>query len=327
MSGIIEVRDLKKEFVSVKRGEGLRAAVKSFLRPVKEKKMALDGVTFSIPKGEICGFLGPNGAGKSTCIKIMSGIMYPTSGEVQVMGVNPWDDRKEYVHKIGVVFGQKSQLWWDLPPVDSMHLNKAIYSIPDKRFDSNLSKMVKMLGVEDVISRPTRTLSLGERMKCDFMIAMLHDPSVVFLDEPTIGLDVFAKESIREFVSNWNRKKGTTFILTTHDLDDIERLASRIVVIDKGRVIFDDQLERLRKEMGARKYVTVSCKNPIGKVNHGSKVLKKISSSEKQYLIDTAKTGIGEFIKQVSGGNHLVDLMVEEPPIEEIIKELYARGK
>ncbi len=327
MKEMIQVRNLNKTFVSVKRGEGFSAALKSFIFPTKETKHALSDVSFSIPAGEICGFLGPNGAGKSTCIKILSGIMYPTSGTVSIMGYVPWVNRKAYVRNIGVVFGQKSQLWWDLPPIDSMHLNKAIYDIPDKVFFRNLNSMVKMLGVEDVVKRQTRTLSLGERMKCDFIIAMLHDPKVVFLDEPTIGLDVFAKESIREFVSSWNRRKGTTFILTTHDLDDIERLASRIIVIDQGKMIFDDKLAALRTEMGAHKYVTVSCKNPIGPVSHGAKVLRRLSSSEKQFRLDTGKRSIGEFIKEVSRGNQLVDLTVEEPPIEEIIKELYGKGK
>ena len=231
---IIKVENLTKVFKSYQRGNTFGEAVKSLFVRKPIYVHALKGISFNIEEGELVGFLGPNGAGKSTTLKILTGIMHPSGGKAEIMGYTPWKDRKKYVAKIGAVFGQKSQLLWDIPPVDAFYLNKAIYSIPERSFKKTLHKMVELLGVEELIKKPTRQLSLGERMKCEFIMAMLHKPKIVFLDEPTIGLDVIAKDKIREFILEMNRN-GVTFILTTHDLDDIAHLAQR--VIDRKSVV------------------------------------------------------------------------------------------
>ncbi|MBI4449290.1 ATP-binding cassette domain-containing protein [Candidatus Woesearchaeota archaeon] len=323
----VSVKNLKKTYLTHKRGEGLLQSLKSFVWREHLEIHALRGINFSIQAGEIIGFIGPNGAGKSTCLKILSGILHPTSGDVTVLGYVPWKSRISYVGHIGAVFGQKSQLWWDLPPIDSFRLMKSIYSIPDAQYEKNLREMVRLLEVPEVIHRPTRSLSLGERMKCEFINAMLHNPAVVFLDEPTIGLDVFAKETIREFILRWNRLRGTTFILTTHDLQDIETLAQRIIVIDHGRIVFDNSLSALKARLGGGKHVRIRCKRPIITPRSRAVTIKNlISREEKEFIVDTQRLGIGEFIKLIGRGNQILDMSIEEPPIQEIIKKVYKRA-
>lgn len=238
---IIDVRDLRKTYTTFQRGHTFKEALASlFVRKTIEVE-AVKGISFQIGKGEIVGFLGPNGAGKSTTLKILTGVLHPTSGDVRIMRFVPWKQRRSYVARIGAVFGQKSQLLWDIPPLDAFYMNKAIYAIPLSEFEETLNELTELLDVRDVSRKPTRQLSLGERMKCEFIMAMLHRPDIVFLDEPTIGLDVIAKENIREFITKMNRK-GVTFILTTHDLDDVEQLAERVIVINHGEVVFDDSI-------------------------------------------------------------------------------------
>ena len=259
---IITVENLAKVFKSYQRGNTFGEAVKSLIVRKPIYIHALKGISFNIEQGELVGFLGPNGAGKSTTLKILTGIMHPSSGKAEIMGYTPWRDRKKYVAKIGAVFGQKSQLLWDIPPVDAFYLNKAIYSIPERSFKKTMNDMVELLGVEELIKKPTRQLSLGERMKCEFIMAMLHKPEIVFLDEPTIGLDVIAKDKIREFILEMNRN-GVTFILTTHDLDDIAHLAQRVIVVNHGEIVFDDSLTTLRNYLGVKKIISVSTMRPL----------------------------------------------------------------
>ncbi|HNX64284.1 MAG TPA: ATP-binding cassette domain-containing protein, partial [Oscillospiraceae bacterium] len=216
MMPVISVKNLTKTYYTYKRGSGLKETVKSFFHRTKVKINAVEDISFSVEAGEICGILGPNGAGKSTTIKMLCGALFPTFGDILVMGYMPSKERKKYVNYIGAVFGQKSQLIWDIPPIDSFHMNKAIYGIPDDDFNARLNELAGIFEVTEIMQKPTRVLSLGERMKCEFIMAMLHNPKVVFLDEPTIGLDVIAKTKIREFIKRMN-ESGTTFILTTHD--------------------------------------------------------------------------------------------------------------
>jgi ABC-2 type transport system ATP-binding protein len=236
---IIEVRDLRKVFRSAKRQPGIAGTLRTLFSREYVDKVAVTGVTMSLEPGELVGYIGPNGAGKSTTIKMLTGILVPTSGLVRVAGVVPYEQRTRNAANIGVVFGQRSQLYWDLPLIESFELLRAIYGIPRERYRANLDHFVALLEMGDFLGTPVRQLSLGQRMRGDFAAAMLHDPKVVFLDEPTIGLDVVAKESIRTFIAEVNRERGTTFILTTHDLADVERLCRRIVLIDDGRLIFD----------------------------------------------------------------------------------------
>jgi ABC-2 type transport system ATP-binding protein len=283
-------------------------------------------ISFTISAGEMVGFLGPNGAGKSTTLKMLTGVLHPTAGEATILGFTPWKMRKKYVGRIGAVFGQKSQLLWDIPPLDAFHMNKAIYNIPEEAFERTLDELVTLLSAEDIIRKPTRVLSLGERMKCEFIMAMLHEPEIVFLDEPTIGLDVIAKENIRTFIREMNRK-GVTFILTTHDLDDIEKLAQRVIVINHGEIIFDNKLERLKSHLGDKKLVKITAERPIEHFQLlGVTVVKQPSAAEIEVEIDLSLTTMAPFMQLFQGGNAIRDMTVQELPIESVMRSLYVQG-
>lgn len=321
---IIKVEDLKKTFKSYERGNTLKeVAVSLFVRKTKLVE-AVKGISFSIDKGELVGFLGPNGAGKSTTLKVLTGILYPTSGKVDILGYTPWKDRKKYVSHIGAVFGQKSQLLWDIPPLDAFNLNKAIYSIPDKDFTKKLNYMVELLEVQNIIKKPTRLLSLGERMKCEFIMAMLHSPEIVFLDEPTIGLDVIAKEKIREFILEMN-KQGVTFILTTHDLGDIEQLAKRVIVINHGEMIFDNTIDALKSHLGTKKLVSITTQEPIPALEMpGVLVKNKLTDYTAELELDVNIMELNQFIDYINKNSTINDMTLQELPIEEVIKNLYS---
>jgi ABC-2 type transport system ATP-binding protein len=320
---IIQVQQLTKEYETYERGHTFKDTLISLFRRKVKVVSAVKGISFNVGKGEIVGFLGPNGAGKSTTLKILTGILFPTSGEVRVLGFVPWKQRKKYVARIGAVFGQKSQLMWDTPPLDAFHMNKAIYGIKEDKFQVTLDKLVDLLEVQDVIRKPTRQLSLGERMKCEFIMAMLHSPDIVFLDEPTIGLDVFAKEKIREFILEMNRQ-GVTFILTTHDLDDVERLAQRVIVINHGETVFDDSLGALRGLLGAKKSIRISTLEPLPEFSDsGILVKKRMSDYEAELEIDTSVISLNSFIQFCSETAVIADMEISNIPIEEMIKVLY----
>ena len=244
---MIEVKDLKKTFRVARREAGFGEAVKALFRREYELIHALDGVSFSIADGEMVGYIGPNGAGKSSTIKVLSGILTPDSGTCLVDGRVPWKERRAHVKGIGVVFGQRSQLWWDVPIADSFELLKEIYAIPGEAYKRNVSELTEILDLGKIIRTPARQLSLGQRMRCEIAASLLHDPKVLFLDEPTIGLDAVSKLAVRDFIKRRNRERGTTVILTTHDMQDIEALASRIILIGKGRILLDGGLEDIRR--------------------------------------------------------------------------------
>jgi len=319
---IINVKDLRKDYKTYERGSSFKETVKSLFNRKAIIVEALKGISFSLQEGELTALLGPNGAGKSTTLKILTGVLYPTSGKVRVLGYIPWVDRKKYVANIGAVFGQKSQLIWDIPPIDSFYMNKSIYSIPDKVFKENMNSLVEMLGLQNIIKKPTRQLSLGERMKCEFIMTMLHNPKIVFLDEPTIGLDVIAKDAIRNFILEMN-KNGTTFILTTHDLGDVEHLAQRVIVINKGEIVFDDNLKALKSRLSTRKSIRLLTKEPLPEFNiAGLKLVRKLSNFEAEFELDSS-VDLNSFIYQVNSTNRISDMSITEMPIEEIIKDLY----
>lgn len=321
---MIHVSELKKTFTSYERGGTFREALLSLFVRKKKNVEALKGISFDIEEGELVGFLGPNGAGKSTTMKILTGILYPTSGTVNVMGFTPWKERKKYVQNIGAVFGQKSQLLWDIPPIDAFYLNQAIYRIPDSDFRKTVDDMIDMLDLKDLVKKPTRQLSLGERMKCEFIMAMLHKPKIVFLDEPTIGLDVIAKGKIRDFILEQN-KRGTTFILTTHDLEDVEYLAKRVVVINHGEIVFDGGMEKLRYHLGHKRTVHITTRKKINPVNmDGIVVIKQPSDYDIEAELDLSVVKLNEFIQKINEESEIRDMSVEGPELEQIIKELYA---
>jgi ABC-2 type transport system ATP-binding protein len=321
----IEVRDLTKTYTTYKRGSGLADVLKSVFVREAEEVRALKGINFDVEEGELVGFLGPNGAGKSTTLKILTGVLHPTSGSVDALGYCPWKQRKRYVANIGAVFGQKSQLIWDIPPMDSFLMNQAIYGIADGDFKATLAELAGLLGVEELMKRPTRNLSLGERMKCEFIMAMLHRPRVVFLDEPTIGLDVIAKETIRDFIRRMNAE-GVTFILTTHDLADVESLARRVIVVNHGELVFDDTLESLRGYFGSRKRIRLVTARAAADLDLGGlEETGRESDTDVSYELNLAVTPLNRFIARANERTEIRDMSIEEIPIERVIKDLYER--
>jgi len=323
---IIDVRNLTKTYCTYKRGSSFTDTLKSFFHREKIIVNAVRDVTFQVDEGQIAGILGPNGAGKSTTIKMLTGTLYPTGGQISVMGYTPFRDRSTYVNHIGAVFGQKSQLIWDIPPIDSFHMNKAIYSIPEKEFRNTLNELTGMFELEDVIEKPTRVLSLGERMKCEFVMAMLHKPKIVFLDEPTIGLDVIAKQKIRSFIKEMNRQ-GVTFILTTHDLEDVEQLARKVIIINHGQKVFDDTLQNLKMNLGQKKIIRLVLSKPVAEFElNGIKVIEKNSDYEYTLEVSLENNSINSVIKQLSEMCEFSDISIKELPMEKIITEIYENG-
>lgn len=325
--GIINISNLKKTYVTYERGSTFIDTLKSLFARKSIEIDALKGITMNVDEGELLGFLGPNGAGKSTTLKILTGVLFPTSGEVDIMGYVPWRQRKAYVSNIGAVFGQKSQLVWDIPPMDSFEMNRAIYGIPAKDYKHRLSEMVAMLDLESIIRKPVRQLSLGERMKCEFIMAMLHDPKIVFLDEPTIGLDVIAKEKIREFIREKN-KNGVTFILTTHDLGDVEQLARRVVVVNFGEIVFDNTVNSLRRYSGFKKRISLVTKKeiPDGLEIEGVSIAARTSPTIAELELDAEVTELNRFIHIMDERFIISDMAISEAPIESVIKELYMQS-
>ena len=244
---MITVSNLSKRFVVNRRKSGLKQAAKSLFHREREFIQALDNISFTIPDGQVVGYIGPNGAGKSTTVKILSGILTPDSGECDINGRTPWKQRREHVAEIGVVFGQRSQLWWDVPVGDSFDLLRDIYRVPEKRYRANVAEMTERLQLESLLRTPARQLSLGQRMRCEIAASLLHDPKVLFLDEPTIGLDAVSKLAVRDFIREINRDRRVTVILTTHDMQDIEALAQRILLIGKGKILMDGTLDDIRR--------------------------------------------------------------------------------
>lgn len=332
-ASIIKIENLCRSYVTYKRGSGFKESIKSFIKRDKVYVDAVKNVSFEVKKGDIIGVLGPNGAGKSTTIKMLTGTLYPTSGIIDVMGYNPTKKRTEYVKKIGAVFGQKSQLIFDIPPIDSFKMNKAIYGIPDDVYKERLDMIVDLLGVKDIILRPTRVLSLGERMKCEFIMAMLHNPDIVFLDEPTIGLDVIAKQNIREFIKTMN-EKGVTFILTTHDLEDVERLAKNVVIINKGEKVFDGTIEDLRKNLGNKKIVelTLTESNTIfNNLDNNSflgaaRLIEKVNNYQIVLEVDVDILSIRKFMALLVEQCSFSDISIKELPMEDVITKIYQKS-
>lgn len=307
MENIIEVKGLKKYYRIAKRGKGIGASLKYLFHSNVQIKKAVDDIRFSIRKGEIVGFIGPNGAGKSTTIKILSGILYPDAGEVTIRGYIPYRQRKQYVKHIGVVFGQKSQLNWDLPLVESFELMKFIYRIPQERYEKNLNLFTNLLEMEDFINQPVRQLSLGQRMRGDIVAALLHSPEIVFLDEPTIGLDVVAKEKIREFIRYINEKEHTTILFTTHDMQDIEKVCDRLIMIDKGKKIYDGSIAQIKNKYTNRKTIEILLEN----------------GDKETQTFDVSRTPMNTVMENLFAQKKIRDISICEPEIDGIIRDIY----
>ncbi|RCJ19996.1 ABC transporter [Nostoc sp. ATCC 43529] len=322
----ILVEDLKKSFFVSQRSSGFFGSIKGLVQRKTKVVHALKGVSFSLEQGELVGYIGPNGAGKSTTIKILSGILVPSSGKCIIAGRTPWKDRIRHVGRIGVVFGQRSQLWWDLPAMESFDLLRDIYRIPDQEYRKTRQEMIDLLDLESFVYTPVRQLSLGQRMRCDFAAAMLHRPEILFLDEPTIGLDAVSKLAVRKFIKTLNKTHQVTTILTTHDMDDIEALCDRIIIIGGGEILCDGTLAALRSQVSSRRYLRIDLINDdFFFEEEGVSIISKEGRTV-TLAFDPTKLSAASLINQVTSKNEVADLFVENPPIEEIVAQLYAKS-
>ncbi len=324
---MIQVNDLHKEFYVYKHHRGGFGAIRNLVTRDHTTVRAVDGVSFHISDGELVGYLGPNGAGKSTTLKMLTGILVPTSGEVQIDGRIPWQQRRQHVQNIGAVFGQRTSLWWDLPVIESLDLLHHIYRVPESRYRHNLALFSDLLGLADFLDTPVRSLSLGQRMRADLAAALLHDPRLLFLDEPTIGLDVVAKERIREFIRTINRERGTTIILTTHDLGDVEKLCERVIMIDHGKLMFDGALAALRQQFGQGRVLVVDFQTMPPALDLQGAELIRTEANRAWLRVRTPSNGDGTGLAAVVAGlfrdHFILDLSVQEPAIEEIVRRIY----
>lgn len=320
---IISVDALSKEFFIPKRKQGFFGSLMSLFSPEYVKKTALDRISFDINEGELVGFIGPNGAGKSTTVKILSGILVPNGGRVTVMGRIPWEHRIETVRQLGVVFGQRTQLWWDLPVIESFELLKDVYNISDHEYKTTLHSLTETLELSKLMHTPVRQLSLGQRMRCDLAASLLHSPKILFLDEPTIGLDAVSKLAVRDFIRHLNKERKVTIMLTTHDMDDIESLCNRVIILNEGQIYLDGSLSTLRSKLSPERRLIVDLINENDTVSDACAVLVKQEGHRVWLSFDPTKITTTELITRITSKHSISDLYVENPPIEEIIAKFY----
>ena len=319
---VVQVSHLKKFYRVHKKEPGLAGSVKSLFKRKYEEVKAVDDVSFSINEGELVGFIGPNGAGKTTTLKCLSGLLYPTAGKASVLDFDPWDKKPKFLKQIALVVGQKNQLWWDLPPMETFLLNKEIYEIPEKRFKETLDELIKLLEVEDILRVQVRKLSLGQRMKCELIAGLLYSPKVLFLDEPTIGLDVVMQKKMRDFIKEYNRRYQSTILLTSHYMSDIKELCQRVIIIDKGKIVFDGQLNEIIKKYAGHKKISVilSKKVNLQKI----KAISGVKEFEYPKLVLSVKRRqVSANAAEVLDELPVADLDIGEPAIEDIIRELF----
>ncbi|GBF77626.1 hypothetical protein PA598K_06183 [Paenibacillus sp. 598K] len=320
---IIEVDGITKIYRQYKRFPGLAGAVRSLFTRQYTEETAVHNICFSIEEGEAVGYLGPNGAGKSTMIKMMTGILVPTEGALRVMGNVPHLSRKTNARQIGVVFGQRSQLWWDLPVLDSFDLHRSIYKLEERQYRDNVELCTELLGLADFLDRPVRQLSLGQRMRVEIAMSLLHEPRVLFLDEPTIGLDIVAKDHIREFLRTVNREKKVTIILTTHDMKDIEAICPRILVVNKGNLVYDGTVASLRQKLGNEQQVTIDFRHDPGEVDVDGLTLIEDEGVRKTFLTSRGGTAVFELISHMAQRYPVEDVSLEGADIDSVIRRLY----
>ncbi|OGG46384.1 MAG: ABC transporter [Candidatus Handelsmanbacteria bacterium RIFCSPLOWO2_12_FULL_64_10] len=326
MPPAISVRHLSKTYRVHKKDPGLWGSLKSFVRRETFDVRAVDGVSFQIETGELVGFLGPNGAGKTTTLKVLSGLLYPTEGEVSVLGFRPWRRQRAFQRQFSLVMGQKNQLWWDLPALDSFLLNREIYEVPRAQFDETLEELTAALDLGPLLRVQVRKLSLGERMKCELAAALLHRPAVLFLDEPTIGLDVVMQKKIREFILDYNRRRRATILLTSHYMEDVEALCERVIIIDHGKVIYDGKLEEIVRRHVDRKTLAVTFLEPVSReALEGIGEVLEFESQKATVCVPRAEASgraarlLNEF--------PVADLNIEEPPVDDVIRHIFTAGK
>ncbi|NLT95162.1 MAG: ATP-binding cassette domain-containing protein [Clostridia bacterium] len=322
---MITVKNISKIFYINKRQEGMLGAIRSMFFREYIEKIAVNDISFSISPGEIVGYIGPNGAGKSTTIKMLTGILVPTSGEIRVNGVIPYRERQKNARQIGVVFGQRTQLWGDLPTVDSFELLKQIYQIPEKKYRKNLETFTEILGLDEFLNTPVRQLSLGQRMRADIAASLLHDPAVLFLDEPTIGLDVVAKDRMRKFIREVNKERGVTVILTTHDMSDIEKLCKRMILIDKGKIMYDGELAKIKEVFGRDRILTIDFEGDVPFLEKGVQLIRS-EGNRKWLKFNLEEISTAQLLAEIAKKNEIKDFIIQEPEIDYIIRKIYERG-
>ncbi len=325
MVPIIQVKNVSKSFATKLPAKNFKERIKNFFNPKQAQIQVINDISFNIGKGEIIGFIGPNGAGKSTTIKMMTGILFPSSGEISILNFNPQKQRKQLAMHIGTVFGQKPQLWYHLPAIDTFELFSKIYEIPKAIYQKRLKRLTKTFEVEGFINQPVRKLSLGQRMRLEMMASLLHNPKILFLDEPTIGLDIIVKKKIRNLIRKLNKEEKTTIILTSHDMEDVEELCKRLIIINKGNIVFDGQTKEINEKYLAKKRLTIILKNQVKQiVLPGTKTLFK-GTYKHALEVDTSKQSIQKIMQQIVKKYQIEDITIHDPPIEEIIEEIYRK--
>ncbi|KZM56733.1 ABC transporter ATP-binding protein [Geobacillus stearothermophilus] len=327
----IEVEHLRKEFKVHKSRSGLVGAFRDLWTRRYTLVRAVDDISFAVKQGEIVGYIGENGAGKSTTIKMLTGILTPTSGRIVVNGMNPHKEREKFVRTIGVVFGQRSQLWWDIAVQESFRLLKKVYRVPDEQYRRHMGEVIEMLDIGPLLDKPVRKLSLGQRMRCELAAALIHNPPLLFLDEPTIGLDVLVKLNIRQFLKQLNERYGTTILLTTHDMSDIEALCERVIMLDEGKIIYDGSLGQLKEKWGQGKRVAFTFAEAVTaaflqQLTEGLDVVWKKGEQPNVWVAHVPSGGVPEVVSRVAARYPLQDIHIHEVPTEEIIRNIYQEG-
>ncbi|MBO9608939.1 MAG: ABC transporter ATP-binding protein [Paenibacillaceae bacterium] len=328
----IDVENLRKEYAVQVNRTGLSGALRDLFKRQYRTVTAVNDISFQIPSGEICGYIGENGAGKSTTIKMLTGILVPTSGKVVVGGYVPYKDREAFVRGIGVVFGQRSQLWWDIGVIESFQLLRKVYRVPEAEFRARLDELTERLQLAELLNRPVRKLSLGQRMRCELAASLLHNPAILFLDEPTIGLDIVVKTEIRSFLKTLNKQYGTTILLTTHDLQDIEALCSRVIMLDDGQIIYDGGLDELKARWGKGKEIVFHFTSPVeaprlAELTAGLTVeWRRENDVTASVWVPAEETSISEVLSRVTASLPIADIRIVETNTDDIVREIYKSG-
>lgn len=323
---IIEVSKLSKTFKLKLKEKGFKGSLKSIVKPRYKYVKAVNNVSFKVEKGEILAFIGPNGAGKSTTIKMLTGILYNTKGSIKVLGLDPTKDRKKLAYDIGTVFGQKEQLWTHLTPYDNFKFFGAIYDIPDSRVEKKIQELKDLFELEDFINTPVRNLSLGQRIRCEIVASLIHEPKILFLDEPTIGLDPVVKEKIRTLIKRMNKEYKTTIFLTSHDIGDIEKLCKRVIIINNGELVLDDTMENLKYHYLNKKIVEVKMKEKVNLDDKDGITILKDKGYNLKLEVDTTKKNVLDAVNMLNPDN-IIDINISNTPLEEIISNIYKKGK